>query len=1300
MLHWANWWLLTPICWQCWASGLSDLGVIFNEGKYMTIQDTIVELFEAKRIDKTIAYRLLSEAKKESANAVVEAPKSIKIDLTFGVSAGDPRRAEVEAMAAWVYLLYVITGQSDIIFDYVATMGALAMRTQIQGKMTLDDVAQNLALQLASAAASGEAASFAWIAANASDAQPSRLMRLSYHSPANPGDGFRAEIEASPSLEIPTLSQDWPDTLRHLNAEMARHPSTPFEELDLLPSRHKLLLQEYNCTRHFLPPNPTVAAVLDPVLAKLHSETAVLSNQGNQSYGQYKQYAYQMANLLRYLGVVRNECVMLMVPRTNKLPALVYGIVCAGAAYVPLETDMPWERVLNILGDTRSEIFVTDAATLYTDIKLDQTSIRKIVCTDVWPRPTFRGIPVHDRRAIESCNGTPPSLVNRPGDAAYILFTSGSTGKPKGVTVTNLNLVNTLIGINNKFGVAANNRIMCFSSYGFDLSAWDMFGSILAGASVFIPTKMEIRDPYALLAILREQKITIWNSVPTGMQQLLLSFEGKNIAPVESLRLALLGGEFIPPTLPADLLRLFPNCLLANMGGATEVTIYSNYYYPVPRFEPHWKSIPYGRPLPNQTMYVLNDSLMHCSIGEKGMIFFGGLSVAAGYYGDEQKTRDAFIPAPWPDESGGMIYRTGDLGILHADGQMEICGRADNQVKVRGFRVELGEIESQMYAISGIDQVAVIAKSEGPNKLKLMAFYTSREGEISAESLRSQLAVNLPEYMIPSQFVFLDNPPIGASGKLDRKALQSHLVQRDEIGQDYTKPKDGLEEKLSIELARILKLDLVGVDDDFFLIGGDSLISLQYLAVLSEMGFKASPIVIQQGRTIRGVLERVTLEQQQDASSDSINGRIPLSPMARRFFERLPMVDRNHWNQMMIVGFDHLPDVDLLNQSINAVFQNHPVMRATFQNGEMVADTRPAFALEVVDLRHELFFLRPMAFTRAARKLQTTTGTNGKVLANAILVLLSPRDARLVWVLHQTIVDANCWRIVVEDMARAYRQPGARLLRSVSYANYVEMVRVATPAAIMELGKKAQYPRMPVPRTVPYGDTSVSNTEGEGVTVFRRVSAAETQQILDLIRPGVVSNLNFFLLTALAFALSKWSGEKLVRFDVISNGRSVDPTHDYSRTIGWFATHNPFEVAVPENLNTVLANIMASWQIYQEYSPLFVAVGNDVRGNSAHTLGKQTDQALLYSHLGDFDSLDMPIGWTVGGSAAKNRGKDNPRTHDLEFETMIVGGHLMIRLVYGSKLVSRRQANQLLSLFNESVQQLVVALKEKVLNPS
>ncbi len=1267
----------------------------------MGIQETVLELFQEQRIDKAVAYRLLADCKKGAAARPDEIRIACRLDHAPAAPPGDAPAHELRALTAWVYLLHIVTGQDELEVDHVQPERTLRLKLRVDDQLTPAQLVDSIRSELFAAIEPGDDASaWAWVAAGASDTQRRKI--AASQLPDTGGDAAAAialELRAQAEAQGATLAADWPETLQHFHQVMWREPGTRFAELDRLPPRHRRLLADYNATNAYLPPAHTLPGLLDPVLDLEQEAVAVQTTKGSITYEQYRQGAYRVANLLRSHGVQRNERVAVIMHRSANMPVALYGVICAGGAYVPLETDMPAERIQGILRDTGARFVVTDADTLYAKhVQFSDCGLQRLVCVDSWSRGKHQGLPVDDAGVLESCSDAAPTLVNEPADICYVIYTSGSTGKPKGVMVSHLGIVNTLIGVNNLFNVSAEDRVFCFSSYGFDLSVWDIFGTALAGGTLVLPTKPETRDPVAMMRLLRDAQVTIWDSAPTGMSQLLLPLVDQDVEPISSVRLVMLGGEFIQRSLVTDIQRAFPNSRLANMGGATETTVYSIYYYPVVRFEPHWKSIPYGWPLANQRFYVLNESLKPCAIGEKGMLYTGGLSVALGYLGDRERSERAFIRAPWSDGPGEIIYRTGDLAIMRADGVVEICGRADRQVKLRGFRVELGEIESQLNALEAIDQGAVITKRDASNQVRLVAFYVSRGGEIPAEKLRLQLAEKLPEYMIPSQFVHLTDPPIGASGKLDRKALELREVSRDEMGQEYVQPRGEAEQHLAVELARILRLDRVGIDDDFFLIGGDSLLTLQYLSVLSRLGFRASPLDIQQGRTIRGVLARVTSEQQAEDTPEA--AVVPFGPMSRKFFERLPLVDRDHWHQLMIIGFDHKPDLARLRHAMRAVMNHHALLRASYQPDGLHVEPRTAFELPVVDLSRVPFFLRRARLNEQVSRLRETVKLSSAALVNSVLVCMGPNDFRLLWVLHHLIVDANCWRILVDDLATVYRQSDAKLLRAAAMADFVSVVRQSEPEARQALATIPRYQRMPIPTRRPAADPPVTGLEGEARTVGLVLPPHETEQLFHAIHQDSAVNLNLLLLTALSMALRNWADRSQVRFDIISNGRSVDSSRDYSRTIGWFATHNPFEVSVPDSPGAALAKVSAAWEHYQENSRFFVEVCNNVKGMAGHPLGAHRDQALLYSFLGDFDSLELPDGWSVLGSAGRNRGPDNPRTHELEMEALVARGCLMVRLVYPKPQMGRRVANGLLRHFRGALFKLVEELEEVAPKPA
>ncbi|WP_127573070.1 non-ribosomal peptide synthetase, partial [Paenibacillus xylaniclasticus] len=362
-----------------------------------------------------------------------------------------------------------------------------------------------------------------------------------------------------------------------------------------------------------------------------------------------------------------------------------------------------------------------------------------------------------------------PSSVVSPLDIAYILFTSGSTGEPKGVVVNHTSVVNVLDWVNKTFSVQANDRVLFINSLCFDLSVYDIFGLLAAGGSIYVAADEDIRNSERLLQLLYSKQITIWNSTPPLLGQLTSSILGENEHCTGSkLRLALLSGDWIPLSLPDTLKRYFPHVEVISLGGATEATIWSNYYI-YQGLEPHWTSIPYGKPIQNARYYILNEAMQLCPVGVSGEIYIGGECLAVEYVLAPELTAERFVQDQFVPQAGARMYRTGDLGRWMPDGNLEILGRIDNQVKIRGYRIELGEIEVQLSKLADIQEAIVLAVDVHGEKT-LCAYVISNE-QLSAAMLKRQLGRVLPSYMVPSYVIQLERMPLTVNGKLDRKAL-------------------------------------------------------------------------------------------------------------------------------------------------------------------------------------------------------------------------------------------------------------------------------------------------------------------------------------------------------------------------------------------------------------------------------------------------------------------------------------------------------------------------------------------------
>ncbi len=448
---------------------------------------------------------------------------------------------------------------------------------------------------------------------------------------------------------------------------------------------------------------------------------------------------------------------------------------------------------------------------------------------------------------VERCPAERPPVPVSPDDFAYVIHTSGSTGEPKGIGVQHRPAVGLIDWVNGTFGVGPRDRLLFTTSLGFDLSVYDIFGTLAAGGTIHVVPEAALRDPVLLAAMLRDEPVTLWDSAPAALQQLAPLFPAREEAIRRRcpLRLVLLSGDWIPVGLPDQVRTAFPAARVIGLGGATEATVWSN-RYPIGEVDPRWPSIPYGRPIANARYYVLDAALSPCPVGVPGDLHIGGDVLCTGYVYQPDLTAAQFLPDPFagPVRKGARMYRTGDRARYGVDGNLEFLGRIDHQVKIRGYRIELGEIEVALSRHSGVREAVVLAREDIPGEKRLAGYVVpSRQPAPTAAELREFLLATLPEYMVPWAFVELPAFPVTTNGKLDRAALPAPQASPAAGGGAYVAPRNELERAIARVWREVLQVERVGVKDNFFESGGSSLLIVKLHARLKEALGRDVPVM-------------------------------------------------------------------------------------------------------------------------------------------------------------------------------------------------------------------------------------------------------------------------------------------------------------------------------------------------------------------------------------------------------------------------------------------------------------------------
>jgi amino acid adenylation domain-containing protein len=592
-------------------------------------------------------------------------------------------------------------------------------------------------------------------------------------------------------------------------------------------------------------------AVIQPTQVALRKRSKTLT------YDELNRQSNQLAHFLINIGVLPGDNIGLLATRDFDMISGMLGILKAGGAYVPIDPDYPIDR--------QEYIF-------------NQSSIKLVIADNNYPLKSLLNentfIKIGSKK-LADYKDTNPDLTISSQQLAYTIYTSGSTGRPKGVMIAHHSAVNLVQWVNKTYNVGPGDNLLFITSMCFDLSVYDIFGMLAAGGSIVIAEQQEIQDVKQLQKMLVDYNITFWDSVPTTLDYLVRNLELTEPGyTCPSLKTVFMSGDWIPVDLPERLKKFFPQTQVISLGGATEGTVWSN-YFPVIKTNPEWKSIPYGRPIDNNFFYILNDELQPVPVGVIGDLYIGGAGVARGYAGDKEKTDAAFVTDPFNDKLGGMMYRTGDLGRMAPDMNMEFIGRKDNQVKILGFRIELGEIESVLNTCELVTSAVVLAKNNPEGKKRLIG-YVVPAGKFNKEAIVSHLKTKLPHYMMPAIWIALNELPLTSNGKIDRNSLPD-VEETAPEDKKLIQPSSTTEKVLKSIWQDCMGLKDLSVDDNFFELGGHSLIAAQILSIFkNKTGHNLQLAVLFQYPSIKSLAKFIDGETVVDEASYTC--LVPIKP--------------------------------------------------------------------------------------------------------------------------------------------------------------------------------------------------------------------------------------------------------------------------------------------------------------------------------------------------------------------------------------------------------------------------------------
>jgi amino acid adenylation domain-containing protein/non-ribosomal peptide synthase protein (TIGR01720 family) len=1063
------------------------------------------------------------------------------------------------------------------------------------------------------------------------------------------------------------------DDLLTLSEALASRPDTRVGDVSLV--RAAPIAQR---DASVAPPQGTLIDRFVAQAAARPAAPAVTCGETTLTYAELDRRANRLARRLVAAGVGREVKVGLLLERSVELVVAIVGILKANAAYVPLDPVYPDERIALMVADAAAAVVVSERA-LAGRVPGGAHTI------------------LVDDQSLDDENAAPVAADSDADSLAYLLYTSGSTGVPKGVQVTHGNVLRLFDATAAWFGFDHADVWTLFHSYAFDFSVWELWGALLYGGRVVVVPYWVSRSPEEMYDLLQREGVTVLNQTPSAFRQLIRIDEERPGAAL-ALRFVIFGGEAL------ELASLRPwferhgddRPTLVNMYGITETTVHVT-YRPLRRQDAEaGRGSMIGRPIPDLDLYLLDGRMQPVPPGVVGEIYVGGAGVARGYWNRPELDRQRFLDNPF---GCGRLYRSGDLGRQHEDGDLEYLGRIDQQVKIRGFRIELGDIEAQLARDPAVREAAVVVREDRPGDKQLVAYVVAGQaGASPSAALRERMRERLPEYMVPSAVVWMEKLPLTANGKLDRRALPA--PEREHVRGEEAAPRTAEERILLAVWQEVLGQEEIGAEDNFFEMGGDSILSIQVVARAAKAGLRVTPKQVVQHATVRAlaaVAERGAVAR----SEEQRTGEVPLLPIQARFLaQELP--EWKHYNQAVLLEVVGELDEGLLGRAWTAVLARHDAFSLRCEKRAGTWEQRygeRALAVEVE--RYEVGEPWAEKLEAAATKVQAGLDPQqGRWLRVALLT--GGGRKRVLIAIHHLVVDGVSWRVLLDEVERAYDQ----LSRGEAVELGPETTSLggwARALAQYARGEEASgelgYWREVAGRAalaLP-AELDGQNLEQSAAGVELELGEAETEALLTAVPAAYGAHVDEALLSGLLDAMSETTGRGSGRIELEGHGREeLVPGMDLSGTVGWLTSLYPVYLEratgpAAERLAAVKEQLRAVPHKGMGYGLLRHLRGDEV-------LRAATPAQVSFNYLGQFDRVlsDARLKLAPEGPG-QSRSPTGKRTHVLGLDARVEHGKLRAHFSFSQALHRRATIETLARRFLAALSELARAAIDRKL---
>lgn len=1097
------------------------------------------------------------------------------------------------------------------------------------------------------------------------------------------------DMDYNSDLFEATTIQRWLGHLRTLLEGIVAHPQRRLSELPLMDQQEQQqLIVDVNQTATQYP-NLSLSELFEAQVESTPDNVAVTFQNEKVTYRELNERANQLAHYLRRHGVGTETLVAVLMERSAEMMVALVGILKAGGAYVPLDSNYPRERLSFMLADT-------PAALLLTEQRL----------SDLVPAGTAEVISLDTRARQISKESKENPLPNATAkNLAYVIYTSGSTGIPKGISIPQA-AVNRLVYNTNYIDLVPADVIAQVSNFSFDAFTFEIWGALLHGAQLSIITNDITLSPQDFAAEIKSRGITTM-FLTTALFNVLAREAPSTFSTVKNL---LTGGEAADPKSFRQVLQAGPPARLVHVYGPTENTTFSTWHHIVDVSEDAM-TIPIGRPISNTELYVLDRNYEPVPVGVPGELFIGGAGLARAYLNRPDLTAETFIPHRFSSVPGARLYRTGDLVRHLPSGNLDFLGRLDQQVKLRGFRIELAEIEAVLCRHASVREAIVMVHSDGPNREKRLVAYVVGELETATSELRNYLKEYLPEYMIPAAFVLLEKLPLTSNGKVDRKRLPDPDTSRPELNESYTAPRTEAERVLAKIWSEVLRVKQVGIHDNFFELGGDSILNVQIITRARQHGLHLTAKQVFYNQTVAELAAVAGSTPEMKATQDEVTGAVELTPVQHWFFaQQLP--EPAHFNMAVMVAMSADIDAAALKGAVAAVMKHHDALRSRYEKQDdgswrqwcVPFDERDLPFVEMDLSMVPAVALRPGIEAGSAQWQRSLNLEYGPVLRAVYFALGPEQGARLLLVVHHLVVDVISWRILLEDLQTAYQQLASGKAvelraKSSSYQQWAAQLKTYASSAALQ-DEVAYWTDERRQRVAPIRmDQKGNNQERTTRYVINKLSAPLTEALLREVPRAYNTQISEVLLTALSGAYHEWSGERLLLVDVEGHGReALFDDVDLTRTVGWFTSIYPLLLELPngsdygERLKSIKEQVRRVKNGGVGYGVLrYLSADQAVR----RQLAEQPKSQISFNYLGRYEQAVSEVKEAGLFQAAPertgaNRASTGKRQYPLQLNSSVVNGSLQMSWEYSNDMHREETVTQLATAYLSELEQLIL----------